>query len=142
MMCAICKKPISRPYVVDSENNKIYCSRCIAKLRLLAFPYDIEKRPQYIQALTPEQHTETHIHDITLEYIKNYKAEIEREIKAKIYVEINKIIQLLEFTVAINAESVTIQGDNIPLLLNGLKKMREENEALKHIIKPFNLKKK
>lgn len=70
------------------------------------------------------------------------KAEIEQEVTEKLYNEINKIIELLEFTVAINAESVAIHAEEIPLLLNGLKKQLEENERTKALFKPFNIPKK
>ena len=93
-------------------------------------------------AQKPEQIIK-HIHiDISKEFLEEYKAEIEQEVAEKLYNEINKIIALLEFSVTINAESVAIHAEEIPLLLNGLKKQLEENERTKALFKPFNIPKK
>lgn len=110
----------------------------------------VEARPKpptstsNMKIMPQAKHIITHFHcdDITKDFLEKYKVAIEHATAVKLYKEIDKVITLLEFTMAIDAESVTIQAAEIPLLLNGLKKQLAENERIRNLFKPFNFPKK
>ncbi len=89
MICANCKKEIILSFG-KSGLNGCYCEDCAESFGIFL---NIETRPKNIQALTPEQHIIKHIHcDISQEFLKDYKAEIERATARGIFAEIEKPI--------------------------------------------------
>lgn len=105
MICANCKKEITLCFG-KSGLNGCYCEVCAEKLGF--FP-KVEIRPKTIQAQMPGEYIIKHIGcDISQAFID----------------EIDKIIELLDFSIAINSNKITISGEKIPLLLNALKKLR------------------